>query len=274
MDMTVQTLILILAGLAVTGIGAGLLAGLLGVGGGIIVVPILFWILTELQIIPGLQPDLAMHIAVATSLAIIIPTGLSSARAHAQKGALEWGFIRQWGFVIIAGAFAGGVAAGYLPGFYLKMIFAIIAFFVALNLFFAPHFIIAKQLPTSPLFRYVTPLLIGLISAMMGIGGGTLTVPVLIAFSWETRRAVATAAAFGVLIAVPGAIGFVLTGYGLAELPDYQLGYISLPAFLAITPFSAIMAPFGAKLAHYLPQARLKQIFAIFLMITAVKFFL
>lgn len=260
----------IIAGVVAAAILAGVMAGLLGVGGGIVLVPVLFWILSFIDF----PTELSMHMAVATSLATIIFTSISSARSHHKRGAVDMALLKRWGPGLMLGALAGGLAARFIDPAGLKLIFGGIAILVAVNMATPRTLVIAGQLPGSRLVNGAMSLVVGLVSALMGIGGGTLSVPILSAFSFEIRRAVGTASAFGILIALPAMIGFVISGWGLPGRPPLSLGYVSLPAALLILPFTVTFAPLGARLAHSLDGIWIKRAFAIFLGITAVRMLL
>ena len=256
---------LLIVGLLCTGVVAGLLAGLLGVGGGIVVVPVLFWVLGALDF----PQETAMTIAVATSLAVIVPTSIASARAHAAKGTLDRDLLRRWAPPMVAGALVGGLLSFVLDGGDLTLIFGLVALAVAVNMAVPRTLVLTERVPASTPATAGIAGGIGTVSALMGIGGGTLSVPILSLFSFPPHRAVGTAAAFGVVIAVPGVLGFVASGWGAPLRPPWSLGYVSLPAAAILFPVTTLMAPVGARIAHRLPAARLKLAFALFLGITA-----
>ncbi len=266
MELSALTLLGLASGLLVTGAVAGTLAGLLGVGGGIVIVPVLSWVLALI----AFPPDISQHMAVATSLATIIPTAISSTRAHRARGAVDDALVRRWGTAMVAGALIGGLAARYVSGDVLRLIFGAVALIVAVNMAIPRTLVVGTSLPGGTAGQPV-PLMIGLFSALMGIGGGTLAVPVQSAFSVPVHRAVGTAAAFGLLIAIPGTLGFVWAGWGRADLPPGSLGYVNLPAAAAIIPTTWAFAPLGARLAHAIDQSALKRAFALFLAITALR---
>ena len=254
-------------GVIAAAILAGLMAGLLGVGGGIVLVPVLFWVLSLIDF----PAALSMHMAVATSLATIIFTSISSARAHHRRGAVDVALLKRWGPGLMLGALAGGLAAKFIQPDGLKAIFGIIALAVAVNMAIPRTLVLAQALPGSTAINAAISFVVGTISALMGIGGGTLSVPILTACSFEIRRAVGTAAAFGLLIAIPAAIGFVLSGWSVPGRPPSSLGYVSLPAAALILPFTVGFAPLGARLAHSLDGIWIKRAFALFLAVTAVR---
>ncbi|MBK1667732.1 hypothetical protein CKO28_06750 [Rhodovibrio sodomensis] len=253
--------------LLVTGALAGVLAGLLGVGGGIVIVPVLFQGLTWL----GVDADVRMHLTVGTSLMTIVATSLASARAHHRRGALDTDLMKTLAGGVLLGAGAGVLVGTRVTGEVLTAVFAVVALLVAINMALRPgNTTVAAELPRGwP--RWAVGGVIGGFSVIMGIGGGTLSVPLLTAFAVPIRRAVATASAIGFLIAVPGAIGFALSGWGRPDLPPLSLGYVNLIGFALITPLSVACAPLGARLAHSLPPTGVRLAFAGFLLATAVR---
>jgi len=267
MEFDSGTLVLLVLLMLGTGVVAGLLAGLLGVGGGIVIVPILFLLFDGLDV----AESLAMHVAVATSLATIVPTSIASARAHHRKGNLDVALLREWAPFIGVGAALGGLLAGSLGGAQLKLVFGIVALLVAMNMASPKQPVLGERLPGSGAARGGLAGGIGVFSALMGIGGGTLSVPLLSMYSVPTHRAVGTAAAFGLVIAVPAVIGFVWSGLDVAGRPPGSLGYVNLIAACLIFPVTAVFAPIGARIAHALPAERLRRVFALFLAVTAVR---
>ena len=262
-----QMLIALAIGLLATGAIAGVLAGLLGVGGGIVIVPVLFWIFDFL----GVPDVVAMHLAVGTSLSTIIATSISSARAHHKRGSIDVDLLKTWAPLLFVGALLGGVAAKFLAADSLTMIFAVIALAVSINMAVPHTLTLAEKLPEGVIGKGVMPGGIGVFSALMGIGGGTLSVPILSAFSFPVHKAVGTAAAFGLIIAIPATLGFIWSGLGVDLRPPGSIGYVSIPAACLIFPTSVLTAPFGSKLAHRLNPAALKRAFAVFLFITALR---
>ncbi|KGB82663.1 membrane protein [Rhodovulum sp. NI22] len=266
-DLPTMQIILILAGLMAASVLAGIMAGLLGVGGGIVLVPVLFWLLS----LTDFPPEIAMHMAVATSLATIIFTSISSARAHHRRGAVDVSLLKLWAPGIILGALSGGLAAKYIEAGGLKLVFGGIALLVSINMATPKTLVIGKALPESRLINGAISYVAGLISALMGIGGGTLSVPLLTGFSVDIRRAVGTASAFGFMIAVPAVIGFVISGLGVPGRPPFSLGYVNLLAAAIILPFTVGFAPVGAALAHRVDTIWIKRAFAVILGITAIR---
>lgn len=260
---------LLAAAMAATGLFSGLLAGLFGVGGGIVIVPVLFYILPLFQVPQTTQ----MKVAVATSLATIIPTSIVSARKHFAKGAIDVPLLRSLAPSMFAGVLLGTALAVMLKGPGLTFVFACVALLVALNMgLTSVNFRLRESMPRG-LARQGIGGGIGAISAMMGIGGGTVGVPVLGIFGTPIRSAVATASAFGLIIAVPATILLVLVGIGAEGRPPYSLGWVNLVGLALIVPGSIIATPWGVALAHSLPPLFLKRAFAVFLAFTSIRMF-
>lgn len=254
-------------GLMATGVASGVAAGLLGIGGGAIIVPALSTALLLL----GYDGDVVQHVAVGTSLAIIIPTGIMSARSHYKRGALDLKVLRLWTPFIVGGTFIGGLMAGYFSGNVLRIVFAIMAFVIAANIVFAFQTRLMGHLKSSAPTHRISAFVVGYISSLMGIGGGSLTVPTLVAFGATMHAAVGTSAAVGVAIAVSGTLGFAISGWGAAGLPPLSVGYINLVALVLVAGLAAVCAPFGAALAHRLDQKTLKYVFAAFLVVVGLN---
>lgn len=255
--------------LLIVGAIAGTLAGLLGVGGGIVIVPVLYW-LTEVGML-DVPSEVAIHFAVATSLLTIIPTSISSARAHHKKGSIDLDMFRSWAPWMVIGALIGGLFAANVNATVLSGVFGIIALLVVLNMLNPTPFTLAKAPPQSVPARAAIAAPIGAFSAMMGIGGGTLSVPTMTLLSFPVHRAVGTASLFGLMIAVPGIVGYALAGQDLPGLLPYSVGYINLPAAVIISITTFLFAPLGVKIAHKLNARKLRLAFAVFLGISGVK---
>lgn len=261
--------VLIVPILLIVGAVAGTLAGLLGVGGGIVIVPVLYW-LTQAGML-DVAADVAIHFAVATSLLTIIPTSISSARAHHRKGSIDLALFRSWAPMMVVGALLGGLFAANVNASFLSAVFGIIALIVVANMLNPKPFTLAPEPPRSLPARAAIAGPIGAFSAMMGIGGGTLSVPTLTLLSFPVHRAVGTAALFGLMIAVPGIVGYALAGQDIPGLLAYSLGYINIPAAVVISVATFVFAPLGVKIAHRLDARRLRIAFAVFLAISGVK---
>jgi uncharacterized membrane protein YfcA len=254
--------------LLVSGAFAGLLAGLFGVGGGIILVPALLYAFDEL----GYSNDVTAHMAVGTSLAIIVPTSITSAWSHYKRGSGNIILLRKLAFPVVSGALLGSWLGGSLSGDSLKTVFATLTMLIALNLLQKNNFVLGKKLPALSK-QWSAGGLIGLISAIMGIGGGVFFTSYFIAYSLPMLSAVGTSASLGLMISLPGAIGYIISGWYNPNLPQLSFGYLNLLSFVFIFPITMFMAPQGAKLAHRLDKDKLKCWFALFLMIMSLRMF-
>ncbi len=267
---SVLQLAMLVAGLALTGIIAGILAGLLGVGGGIVIVPVLYHVFAGL----GIDEAVRMHLAVGTSLATIVATSTRSMRAHWQRGAVDADLLKQLALPIIAGVLAGSLIAGGASGGALMAVFATVAMIVAAHMAFGrEEWRIAAQFPAGAV-RACIGIVIGLISVLMGIGGGTLGVPVLHLYNIPIHRAVGTATGFGLIISIPGALAMMANGWGAPGLPPFSLGYVNLIGFALIVPTTILAAPWGARIAHAISRPALRLAFAVFLALTSLRMIL
>lgn len=245
-----------------TGAIAGVMAGLFGVGGGLIIVPALAWLMPR----QGVDSSVVMQLAIGTSLAVISATSISSTLAHHKRSGVLWPVLQRLAPGLVTGAITGGFVADALSGGTLKNIVGIGALLVSLQMALD----LQPQTPRKPRPLGNVELIsvgavIGILAALIGIGGGSLTVPYLSMRGVGMREAVGTAAAAGMPIAWAGAIGFMLAGHGQAHLPAWTLGYVSLTGFIGIATASVLTAPLGAKLAHTLPPKLLKRAFALML---------
>lgn len=250
----------------VLGAVAGLSAGLFGIGGGIVIVPILAWMLKS----QGIADNLVMIMAIATSLATIIFTSISSVAAHHRKKAVWWRSVFYLSCGIVIGVAGGAVIAEHINADHLRLIFAIFLFYVGMQM-------LLKITPRpgengeSALSDYLMGIVTGVVSSILGIGGGTLTVPYLVIRRVPMQNAVAISSACGLPIALAASISYAILGFKHGGLPEHSFGYIYLPAFWGIALVSVFTAPLGAKLAHSLPAEKLKRYFAIILFILAAK---
>ena len=268
MAITGDTLMFIAAMLA-AGALAGFVAGLFGIGGGFVVVPALASVLAMLG--TGGDSDKIMHVAIGTSLATIIFTSLRSVQAHAQRGAVDFEILKSWTPWVVAGVLLGLFVAQYLDGQALKITFGIGVFIMAWHFLFpvlTKHGPISNQMPTGML-RGGLGSFLGGYCTLLGIGGGTPAVLIMTLSGQPMHRAVATAAGFGTIIAVPGTIGSILGGLGETGLPYGSVGYVNIVAALAIISMSMITAPWGASLAHSLNAAHLRRALGFYLLITS-----
>lgn len=259
----------LMAAALATGVVAGTLAGLLGVGGGIVIVPVLYHIFPLL----GIDESVRMHLAIGTSLATIILTSIMSARAHARRGALDRTLLVTYGPGVVIGVLVGAFLGAQARGELLVLIFATVALVVALDMAFRRQTVHLARAPLKGLPAHLIGFFIGGFSAIMGIGGGTFSVPAFTMMSVPVHRAVGTAAAVGLIISIPGALGFMWTGLGNPHLPVGSIGYISLPAFAAIIPGTMLCAPLGASIAHAISARALRGAFAVFLFLTSARMF-
>ncbi len=262
-----QALLPLAAVMLAAGLLGGLVAGLLGVGGGIVIVPVLDAALEAL----GVDGAVRMQVAVATSLANIVPTSIVSARAHRRRGGLDENIVRAWSAAILAGAILGAWLATQVTAAALSLLFAGLAILVGIKMMLPlDAWRIADQPPRGVLGA-LPPAVIGTLSSMLGIGGGTLTVPFLTLSGVPVHRAVGTSALLGLLISLPGALAFIITGWGDPRLPAGSLGYVNVAGLLFVSPATVLMAPLGARLAHSLPQRYLSLVFGAFLALVALR---
>jgi len=262
------TLLLIVGLLAAAGGVTGVLAGLFGVGGGAITVPLLYEVFGLIDVDDAVR----MPLAVGTSLAIIIPTSLMSARGHYARGAVDMGLVRAWAVPVVAGVLCGAVLARWAPAAVFQAVFVLVALTNAAKLIFGrDSWRIAPDMPGGwPLRAYGA--VTGVMSALMGIGGGAISNLVLTLHGRPIRQSIATSAAVGVLISIPGALGYVWAGWGRAGLPPGSLGFVSLLAFALIVPTTLMTTRIGVRLAHSLPKRRLEVMFGGFLTLVSLRF--
>lgn len=257
----------VIAALSVAGLCAGLLAGLLGVGGGIVTVPVLFLVFQNL----GISPATAMVVATSTSLLVIVPTSIASARAHHRRGNVDFGLFRRWFWFMLAGVVLGSQVVSRIDGLILSGVFGVLALCIAINTLLrsgAPP--LRDTLPSSPVQAAVAAI-IGTLSVMMGIGGGTLSVTALTGWNVPTHRAVGSSALFGLVIALPGALLLLSTAATPTDAPPGTVGLVNLPGFAVIAPMTYLMAPLGVRLGAGLSAVVLKKGFAVFLAVVGLR---
>ncbi|QQG36784.1 MAG: sulfite exporter TauE/SafE family protein [Micavibrio aeruginosavorus] len=258
---------LLIAFLLSLGGAAGFLAGLLGIGGGLVLVPGLYFGLKAL----GFESAALMHVAVGTSLAVIIPTGMSSARAHWKRGVVRLDLVRKLGGGVLLGVAGGTLVASRIDEHGMTLFFALaLAALAVLMLLNPARFSPLQDVPRQPWIG-LSGVGIGIFSSLMGIGGATISVPWMSMCRVPMHTAVGTASALGLVIAVPAAAGFILIGWGQEGLPPFSLGYINFLAWPLIIPASVLAAPWGARLAHSVSVERLRRFFAAFLVVIAGK---
>ncbi len=248
------------------GAAAGVLAGLLGIGGGLVIVPMLVFTLEP----QGISKELVMHLALGTSMASIIFTSVSSSLAHHHRDAVRWDVVKRISVGILLGSFLGTFIAGVMSMEMLKIIFVIFVYYVAVQMLmdFKPK--PTRELPCGG-GLFCSGGVIGAVSSLVGIGGGTLSVPFMVFCNLPIHTAIGTASAIGFPIAVAGTIGYVANGLTVESLPPFCLGYIYLPALFGIICASVLTAPLGARLSHSLPVPQLKKVFAVLLILVGSR---
>lgn len=251
---------------SLVGAVAGVLAGLLGIGGGLVIVPMLVYCL-ELQ---GLGGNSIMHISLGTSMASIIFTSVSSFMAHHKRGAVEWRIVKLIAMGIVVGTYLGSCLASNLSTKTLKGFFIIFLYYVAAQMLTNKKPKASRSIP-GKLVMFGVGNAIGAVSSLVGIGGGSLSVPFMVWCNIPIHKAIGTSAAIGFPIALAGTVGYLINGLKIADLPPYSLGYIYLPALAGIVMVSVLTAPFGVKLAHSLPVDKLKRVFALLLLLVGTK---
>jgi uncharacterized membrane protein YfcA len=259
-----------LVAMLAAGLVAGFTAGIFGVGGGFVVVPALFLVLPLL----GGDKSQYAHVAIGTSAATIIITSIRSLRSHAKRGAVEFEVLKTWAPWLIAGDCLGVVLAGHVDGKVLSLIFAGGVLLMSLN-FLIPrigNIVLYDTMPVG-LPRASIAGGLGAYSSLLGVGGGVVAIMVMTICGRSIQKAIATASGIGTLIAVPSAIGFVIIGWGKTGLPWGSLGYVNMPAVVAISSMSILTAPLGVAAAHNLPSAMLKRVFGIYLVFISLLMF-
>ncbi len=276
MGIEFQELLWLALSMLIAGGVTGLLAGLFGVGGGTVAVPVLYELFRYL----GVPEDVLMPLSIGTSLAIIIPTSIRSYRAHLARGAVDTSLLKAWAVPVVAGVIAGSVIARYAPAELFKFVFIVVAGVSAIRLLFGKDsWKIADQLPGKLAIRFCG-LIIGVLSSLMGIGGGQLSNLFMTFYNRPIHQAVATSSGLGILISIPGALGYIYAGWPrAAQFPDVAalqpplaLGYVSLLGFFLVIPTSILAAPVGVKLAHSLSKRKLEVAFGVFLLLICLRF--
>ncbi len=250
------------------GLLTGLLAGMLGIGGGGVLVPILYEVFTVI----GVDSEIKTHMAVGTSLAVIIPTSISSFRAHHKRGAVDISVLRNWGPGVFIGVLLGIYLASIVDGSWLRVVYVACSLFIAFKLLIARDRLqFGSDLPSQPVSGLLSGLF-GMASTLMGVGGGALISSTMTLFGRAIHQAVATSSGFGPIIAVPATIGYIWAGWGLEQLPFGSLGYVSLLGAGIIIPMSVLAAPYGVRISHGLSKRKLETAFGIFLLIVSARF--
>lgn len=262
-----QDLLLLAVALVAAGAVTGVLAGIFGVGGGAVIVPVLY----ELFRIMGVPEDVRMPLCVGTSLAIIIPTSISSYKAHLKRGTVDKDILRAWAVPVILGVILGSIAARWAAPAVFKIVFVLVAGVNATRLIGNLNWKLGDDMPKGFLLRaygFVT----GIMSALMGIGGGQISNMLMTFHGRPIHQAVSTSAGLGVLISVPGAIGYMAAGFDKAGLPPLSIGFVSLLGFVLFSPVSVYTAPIGVKIAHAMSKRSLELAFGIFLALVSLRF--
>jgi len=258
----------LIAGLLVAGLVAGFLAGLLGIGGGGIIVPVLYEALRALDVDPAIR----MHLVLGTCLAIIVPTSLKSFAGHRALGTVDIPLLKRVAPYVVGGVVLGAMTAKVASGEALKWVWVIAATTVAIKMALGREdWRISDHLPPSP-WPQIGGLLVGFISTLMSIGGATFVVPLLTLFGKPILQAVSTAAGVGPLIAIPGVIGYMWAGWDAPGLPPFSIGYVNLLAAVIVAPLSVLAAPLGVRIAHRIPRRTLELAFAAFLATISTRF--
>jgi uncharacterized protein len=255
--------------IAGAGILVGILAGLFGIGGGAIIVPVLYEVFRALDV----PEELRMQMCIGTSLAIIVPTTVRSYIAHQKKDAVIPHVVRNWTAPAVVGVAIGSVTAFYAPAVVFKIAFVIFASFIAARMLFGgAHSSLGTKLPARGLLTFYG-FITGLFSSLVGVSGGAVSNAVLTLYGQPMQRAVATSAGIGVPITIAGTIGYMLAGWPhMAQLPPFSVGFVSLLGFVLMAPVSSYTASYGVRLAHWLPRRKLEIAFGIFLMLVSLRF--
>lgn len=255
--------------LLVAGGIAGVLAGLFGIGGGAVLVPVFYSMLGFL----GVDEAIRMHLSVGTSLAIIVPTSLRSFMGHKAKGAVDMDLLKSFIFSVPLGVLLATLLVAGLSSGVLRAIFALCALVIALKLLFGREdWKLASDVPRG-IGKHVAGSVIGFFSTFMGIGGGVFNNTYMALFGRPIHQAVATSSGVGVMISIPGMIGYIWAGWGIASLPPFSIGFINVLMVLIIIPVTLMVAPIGVKLAHSLSKRTLEICFGLFLVLVAIRFF-
>lgn len=261
---------LLVAGLAGAGLLMGFLAGLLGIGGGAILVPILYEFFGAL----GVAEAVRLHLAIGTALAAMVPTTLRSFQAHRSSGAVDHQIVQSLALPIVGGVICGSLVARVAALEVLALIWAVSAAILSLRLFLGrEHWRLGDSVPGNPA-RAIFGVFVGFLSTLMSIGGAVFITAFMTLYGRQIHQAVATSSGIGPMIAIPGALGFVWAGWGAAELPAGSIGYVNLIGAAIVVPLSVLMAPIGARLSHRMPRRRLELCVATLLGIMSIRFFL
>jgi len=260
---------LLVVGILASGVVTGLLAGLFGIGGGAVIVPVLFEVFRVL----GVPEEVRMQLCIGTSLAIIVPTTVRSYIGHKKKGAVIPNVVRVWTLPAVIGVAIGSVAAAYAPAALFKSAFVVFALFISTRMFFGgDRWTLGNELPKGFILK-VYGFITGLFSSLVGVSGGAVSNAVLTLYGQPMQRAVATSSGIGVPITIAGTVGYVLAGLRhMQELPPLSIGFVSLIGFVLMAPVSSYTASYGVRLAHWMPRRKLEIAFGILLLFVALRF--
>ncbi|MGE0499482.1 MAG: sulfite exporter TauE/SafE family protein [Rhizobiaceae bacterium] len=268
-DMSTAEIAGFAAAAAASGVVSGLLAGVFGIGGGAVLVPVFYQFLTMLEV----PESVRMHLAVGTSLAIIIPTSIRSFTGHRARGAVDMALLRSLYVPVPVGVVAASLVAAYISSGGLRATFAVIALAVGLRLVFnRDSWRLGTEVPGDP-WRSIIGALIGFLSTLMGVGGGIMNNTFMTLYARPMHQAVATSSGVGVLIAIPGTIGYIWAGWGHPDLPAFSTGYINWIAVALILPIALVVTPYGVRLAHWLQRRHLEIGFGLFCLFVSARFF-
>lgn len=268
-DLPIQELAVFALALAGAGVLSGLLAGILGIGGGAVLVPVFYQVFGLL----GVDEAVRMHLSVGSSLAIIVPTSLRSFAGHYARGAVDMALLRSYVLAVPAGVVLASLTAAYISSEGLRIIFAVVVLIIGLRMLFdREHWRLGTQVPGNPA-RSIVGMLMGFLSTLMGIGGGVMNNTFMSLYGRPIHESVATSSGVGVLIAIPGTIGYIWAGWGNPLLPAASTGFINWIAVALVIPITIAVAPYGVRIAHALKKRQLELAFGIFCMIVSARFF-
>jgi len=268
-NATAAELAELVVALALSGAVTGLLAGLFGVGGGAVIIPVLY----EAYAFLGLGEAVRMHVCIGTAMAVIVPTAIRSFLAHHKRGSVDMAVVRSWLIPMPIGVAAASVLAASISGRALSGVFATIVALVAIRLLFGrKSWRLGNDLPGNPL-RAAIGVVIGFLSTLMGVGGGIMVNTAMTLYGRTMIQAVGTSAAAGLVISVPAVLGYIWAGWGVPGLPPLSAGYVNLLGMTVLVPVSVLAAPYGVRIAHALSQRMLEAGFGIFLTVVAIRFF-
>jgi uncharacterized membrane protein YfcA len=257
------------AAIAAAGVVSGLLAGLFGIGGGAVLVPVFYQVFGLLEV----DESVRMHVSVGSSLAIIVPTAVRSFMAHKARGAVDMDLLKSFLIPVPVGVMLASLAAAFISSEGLRMIFAVLALLFGIRLLFnRESWRLGAKLPGNPR-RALTGVVIGFFSTLMGIGGGIMNNTFMTLYGRSIHQAVATSSGVGLLIAIPGTVGYIWAGWGNPDLPIASTGYINWIAVALVIPIALIVTPYGVQLAHWLKKRHLEIGFGLFCLLVSARFF-